>query len=109
MNRIAQLRKEKGMSQVSLSLKLNISQKMISAYETAKSEPSISTYMQLANIFNTSVDYLIGYTNIRQPIDKLIQSSISEDECILLNNFRKLSAKHQNIAQGVIIGLQQQI
>lgn len=36
MNRIAMLRKEKGLSQISLSLKLNVSQKMISAYGTEK-------------------------------------------------------------------------
>lgn len=59
MNRIAMLRKEKGLSQISLSLKLNVSQKMISAYENGKSEPSIATLMQMADIFNTSVDYII--------------------------------------------------
>lgn len=62
MNRIAMLRKEKGLSQISLSLKLNVSQKMISAYENGKSEPSIATLMQMADIFNTSVDYIIGKT-----------------------------------------------
>lgn len=40
------LRKEKGLSQISLSLKLNVSQKMISAYENGKSEPSIATLMK---------------------------------------------------------------
>ena len=50
MNRIAMLRKEKGLSQISLSLKLNVSQKMISAYENGKSEPSIATLMQMADI-----------------------------------------------------------
>lgn len=62
MNRIAMLRKEKGLSQISLSLKLNVSQKMISAYENGKSEPSIATLMQMADIFNTSVDYIIVKT-----------------------------------------------
>lgn len=43
MNRITELRKEKGMSQIALAMVLNVSQKMISAYETGKSEPSIAT------------------------------------------------------------------
>ncbi len=105
MNRITSLRKEKGMSQISLALKLNVSQKMISAYETGKSEPSVSTLIHMAGIFNTSVDYIIGYSNIRQPIDKLVQSTLTEDECNLLNGFRTLSVKQQNIALGVILGL----
>lgn len=78
MNRIAMLRKEKGLSQISLSLKLNVSQKMISAYENGKSEPSIATLMQM---------------------------SLNEDECDLLGGYRELSAKQQNIALGVILGL----
>ena len=105
MNRIAMLRKEKGLSQISLSLKLNVSQKMISAYENGKSEPSIATLMQMADIFNTSVNYIIGYTNIRQPIDKTVQMYLNEDECDLLGGYRELSAKQQNIALGVILGL----
>lgn len=60
------LRKEKGLSQISLSLKLNVSQKMISAYENGKSEPSIATLMQM---------------------------SLNEDECDLLGGYRELSGK----------------
>lgn len=99
------LRKEKGISQIALSIKLNVSQKMISAYENGKSEPSITTLMQMADIFNTSVDYIIGYTNIRQPLDKTAQMILTEEECNLLNTFRALPEKQQNISIGVILGL----
>ena len=86
-------------------MKLNVSQKTISAYENGKSEPSIATLKQLADIFDTSVDYLIGYTDIRQPLDKIAQSELTKDECELLNGFRSLSSKEQNIAIGVILGI----
>ncbi len=105
MNKIAELRKEKRMSQIALSLELNLSQKMISAYENGKSEPSIATLKQMADLFQTSVDYIINYTEVRQPIDKLVQQQLSEDECVLLNGFRRLPSKQQNIAVGVILGL----
>ena len=105
MNKIAELRKEKRMSQIALSLELNLSQKMISAYENGKSEPSIATLKQMADLFQTSVDYIINYTEVRQPIDKLVQQQLSEDECVLLNGVRRLPAKQQNIAVGVILGL----
>lgn len=105
MNKIAELRKEKRMSQIALSLELNLSQKMISAYENGKSEPSIATLKQMADLFQTSVDYIINYTEVRQPIDKLVQQQLSEDECVLLNGFRRLPTKQQNIAVGVILGL----
>lgn len=105
MNRITSLRKEKGISQISLALKLNFSQKMISAYENGKSEPSISTLKHMADIFNTSVDYLIGYTDIRNPIDKIAQEELNEDECEMLNVYRSLTVKQQHIALGIILGL----
>ena len=105
MDRITHLRKEKHMSQISLAMKLNLSQKMISAYENGKNEPSIATLKQLADIFNTSVDYLIGYTDIRYPLDKIAEGELSADECELLNCFRELSPKEQNIALGIILGI----
>lgn len=105
MNRIALLRKEKGMTQVSLAIALNISQKMISAYENNKCEPSINTLKQIADIFGTSVDYLIGYTDIKKPLDKLIQSGLSESECELINIYRELPENKQNIALGIVMGL----
>ncbi len=105
MKRITELRKEKNISQVSLAMKLNLSQKMISAYENGKSEPSIATLKNMADIFNTSVDYLIGYTDIRQSLDKLVQSNLTEDECVLLSKFRTLDRKYKYIAIGIILGL----
>jgi len=105
MNRIALLRKEKGMSQLSLAMKLNVSQKMVSAYENEKSEPCIATLIRLADIFHTSVDYIIGNSNIRQPITRIEENELTKNEIELINTFRTLSIKQQNIALGVIIGL----
>ena len=105
MNRIALLRKEKGMSQIALSMKLNVSQKMVSAYENGKSEPGIDTLKSLADIFHTSVDYIIGYTDIKQPIDRIVQNDLSSLECSMLNEFRALPINKQNIALGILIGL----
>ena len=105
MKRIRELRKSKGMSQIALSLKLNVSQKMISAYENGKSEPSVSVLIELAKLFDTSVDYIIGYSDIKQPLDTILQQSLSENECELLNTFRSLSKEGQNLALGVLVGL----
>ena len=78
---------------------------VIVAYENEKNEPSISTLKHMAEVFNTSIDYLIGYTDIRQPLDKISQFSLTEDEYLLLNGFRNLSARQKYIALGVIMGI----
>lgn len=107
MNRIALLRKEKGMSQIALSMELNVSQKMVSAYENGKSEPGIDTLKKLSDIFHTSVDYIIGYTDIRQPIDRIVQTNLTELECNMLNEFRTLSINKQHMALGMMICLKE--
>lgn len=107
MKRIATLRNEKRISQIALSMKMNVSQKTISDYENGKSEPSISSLKKLANIFDTSVDYLIEYTDIKTPIDKINQNQFTEEEYTLLNIFRDLSKKDQYIAIGVLTGIKQ--
>ncbi len=105
MNRILELRKEKKMSQISLGMYLNISQKMISSYENEKNEPSIAMLKELATLFHTSIDYLVGYSDIRQPLDTLFQSKLSQEEAELLNQYRQLSKEKRLIAQGVLLGL----
>ena len=105
MNRIALLRKEKNMSQVALSLKLNVSQKMVSAYENGKSEPGIETLKRLAEIFETSVDYLIGCTDIRNPVERIYSDELTNTEREIIREVRLLSPDKQKIALGIIIGI----
>lgn len=105
MKRITQLRIEKNLSQIALSMKLNVSQKTISAYENDKSEPSITVLKKMAEIFGTSVDYIIEYTDVRTPIDRISQSSMTERECKVLNKYRELSPRNQDIAFGILLGL----
>lgn len=58
--RLKELRKGKCLNQNELALKLNVSQETISVWENGDYEPSIAQLMKLADIFNVTVDYLIG-------------------------------------------------
>ena len=106
MNRIAELRKEKKMSQISLGMKLNVSQKMISAYENGKHEPSIDLLMRMADIFHASIDYIVGYSENRYPeyqISGMSYPMLSDRDINRL--FQDLSDRNKWIAQGVLLGL----
>lgn len=105
MKRIAQLRKEKGLNQVGLGLKLNVSQKMISAYESGTHQPSIETLLKLSKIFNVSVDYIIGNSNIKSTAENFSKDNLSCDEMNLLDLFRALSKNKQQQAIGIIFAL----
>ena len=105
MNRIAELRKDKDLNQVGLGLKLNVSQKMISAYESGIHQPSIDTLLQLSKIFNVSVDYIIGNSNIKATAEKFSKDNLSYDEVELLELFRTLNKDEQQRAIGIILAL----
>ena len=80
MKNLKKLRQAKKMSQQQLALKLNLSQQTIYKYENQITEPDITTLINLADYFNTSVDYLIGNTNNPQKPGKYIEEALSEDE-----------------------------
>ena len=60
IERLVQLRKEKGLSQVELAKVLNTTQRRISYMELGKVEPDLSTLVALSSYFEVSTDYLIG-------------------------------------------------
>lgn len=50
------------LSQKDLAKKLNTTYKTISHWETGYSEPSIQQLIELANLFDTTIDELVGRT-----------------------------------------------
>lgn len=64
MNRIKSLREDLNLSQEELANKLNLSKGIISLYEQEKRKPSIEILVQMSEIFNVSIDYILGRTNI---------------------------------------------
>lgn len=60
-NRIAVLRKEAGMNQRELGIKLGVGQTTVSAWETGKNEPDNESMHKMAQLFRCSIGYLAGY------------------------------------------------
>lgn len=102
MIRLKELRKSKKINQQKLALKLNITQAAVSKYELGLSEPDIDTLIKIAEIFQVSVDYLIGFSD--NPV-QYSNSDISPEESILINNYRKLNDIQKAKAEAYILGL----
>lgn len=60
MNRIKELRLEKGFRQIDLAEKIGVLQSTISHWENGKVEPDTESLMKMADIFGTTVDCVIG-------------------------------------------------
>lgn len=67
MNRIKQLREELKLSQNELGKKLNKTQQQISLYENGTNELDLDGYILLSKIFNCSIEYIAGKSDIRNP------------------------------------------
>ena len=88
MNRIKKLRKEKKITQIRLSIELEVSQETISAYEKGKYYPSAAMLIKLRDIFGVSIDYILGLSDTR--FDPLSETNLTEDETYILNLCRKM-------------------
>lgn len=67
MNRIKQLREELKISQNELGKKLNKTQQQISLYENGTNELDLDGYILLSKLFNCSIEYVAGKSDIRNP------------------------------------------
>ena len=68
---IKELRQKKKMSQEELAEYLGVSTQAVSRWETSVSYPDITLLPLIANVFNVTVDYLLGTDKFKN--DKLIE------------------------------------
>ena len=61
--RLKELREEKGLSQMELSKRIDITQPAIARYELSKTEPRASDIKKICLFFGVTADYLIGLEN----------------------------------------------
>ena len=80
---LCQLRKEKGLTQLQLAEKLNVTDKAISRWETGKNYPDIEIFESLSNVLEVSVSELLEGKRIEK--EKLL--TVSEEQ--IVNQIKK--------------------
>ncbi|MCL2578158.1 MAG: helix-turn-helix domain-containing protein [Defluviitaleaceae bacterium] len=61
--RLKELRKAKGDTQIAMAEFLGIRERSYQNYEQGKREPNYETTIKIADYFNVSIDYLLGRSN----------------------------------------------
>ena len=102
LENLKKLREEAGISQKQLAEFIGVSQQSINKYENHNIEPDIDTMIRIADFFNTSVDYLIGHTDLRRKIEPTLAYELNTDECFVIEGYRKLSRKQKDCICTVI-------
>ena len=69
--RLRDLREDANLSQAKLAKQLDMSQTGYSKYETGENDVPTAILITLARLYKTSVDYLLGLTNVREPYPRI--------------------------------------
>lgn len=70
LKRLKDLREDKDLLQKDIADLLSIKQQQYSLYETGKMDLPLELAIILSDFYNTSIDYIVGKTNIKQPYKK---------------------------------------
>lgn len=92
-NRIANLRKEKGLTQQELANKLFVTDKTISSWESNRTEPNLEIIIRLSEILEISAGYLIYGDSNKNDIETEIKVGLSKEEFERIEKNMKANAK----------------
>lgn len=66
------LRESNNMTQVDLAKHLNITDRNIRFYESGQRIPPADILIKISDYFDVSIDYLLGRTNIKKPMEFMV-------------------------------------
>jgi len=61
--RLKLLRKERNLTQAKTATLINVNERTFQSYEAGEFEPALPTIIRIADLFDVSIDYLVGRTN----------------------------------------------
>ena len=100
--RLKQLRQENGLSQRALAEQLGVSQQSINKYENHNIEPDIALLRCIADVFDTTIDYLVDRTDDPSRPGQGIPAELTGSEARLLCDYRRLSIEEQRSIDAVM-------
>lgn len=87
--RLKELREEKNLTQSSVAQAIQTSQSNIGRWEKGANEPAASYLIKLANLFDVSIDYLLGVSDdYTSRVSANVSSSLSPDEKKIIEAIR---------------------
>ena len=72
-NRVRELRKERGLTQMGLGSRINVSQQVISGIERGKKSMAADILVQLERFFHVSADYILKISDTRMTVEYQIE------------------------------------
>jgi transcriptional regulator with XRE-family HTH domain len=104
-NNLKEIRNNKSLLQTKVAMDLNITQETVSSYETGRVLPSSDMLINLADYYNTSIDYLLCRTKYDMTIDSIKPNNITDKDFIILNKINRLTNSDKDKIEAYIDGL----
>ena len=92
MNRIRELRKDRGWLQSDIAARLHTTQQSVARYETGERGLDVETILALCEIFDCTADYLLGRSLMPSP-------ELSDEEAELILAFRSADDRSREIVR----------
>lgn len=108
MNRIKELRKEKGLTLKQMGQLLNMLDSTLSQYENGRRKPKEEMWQKLADFFDVSVPYLRGATTyeILDPLEKSIYSHVIKTMDRAFNEYALLPETREKILKAIAYSIE---
>lgn len=90
------LRKQRGMTQMELAEKLDVSRQAVSRWEQGTSEPSTENLINIGKLFDVSVDALVN-ENVQLQDESTVQVAVAEE--------KEMIEKHNRYSIAKIVGI----
>ena len=96
--RIKDMRLEKGLSQEELGDLLGVTKVSVCGYENGTRTPSLDTFNLLADVFNTTTDYLLGREIvIRSEVENEYLGNISKDDVDIIKELKNNTKLYEKL------------
>ena len=107
--RLKQLRKEKGLSQIMLAQELGVSGGTVAMWETGKRKPQFEMFDKLCTFFDRSMDYILGasdddrsFTLINEEVQQLGGWQVEEQYEDMLRKYTLLDDYGKDAVDAVL-------
>lgn len=101
MNRIKELRIEKRLLQSDVAKYIGKSERIVGFYEKGERDPNTDTLLKLSELFDVSIDYILGKTDIKD--SKTI--NLSDIDIAFASGIRGLNKENQETLRDIMEGL----
>ena len=107
--RLKEARKAKGATQEAVADFLGFTRPTYTAYESGRRKPDQDTLIKIAQYLNVSTDYLLGLTNIKDPLETITAHHKNNREMLadpqvraIARASRKLSSDKKDLLQKLV-------